>query len=91
MPIALNSMTGASFIPKNCDSEMLIICEISVEQTVDTCETDIILGRPPLKCYMGVSPWGNITNQVFREHGELSRVVLFILRVKIRSGCVIIH
>lgn len=51
----------------------------SIKQMVDTCETYIALGIPLLKCLMNVFFWrGNITNKVFREHGELSRVVLMV-------------
>lgn len=60
--IALNSMNRASFTPISCEGREPSICEADIEQTIDTCETDIILGKPPLKCLVDLEERGNRSN-----------------------------
>ena len=60
------TLTGTTFVPKDCAGTNPIICDPTVRTLVPTCENALVMGRAPRACQVTITPHRNTTAEVFR-------------------------
>ena len=74
--VVLNSVSSSSFVPVSCMGRDPTVCAATVEETVPTCESNILTGTVPENCEAIFTKRGNKTSDVYREEGQLSTLIL---------------
>ena len=63
--VAVSTLTGTTFVPKDCAGTNPIVCDPTVRTLVPTCESALVTGRAPRACQVAITPCRNTTAEVF--------------------------
>ena len=79
--LAINTMTGATFVPTQCVGQRPLVCRPVYECLQCTCEGSLVSGESSDGCRVSVSKRGNRTSEVFQaEDCVIVTVVAYVSR-----------
>ena len=64
--VAVSTLTGTTFVPKDCAGTNPIVCDPTARTLVPTCESALVTGQVPRACQVAITPRRNTTAEVFR-------------------------
>ena len=63
--VAVSTLTGTTFVPKDCAGTNPIVCDPTARTLVPTCESALVTGQVPRACQVAITPRRNTTAEVF--------------------------
>ena len=85
--VAVSTLTGTTFVPKDCAGTNPIVCDPTVRTLVPTCESALVMGRVPRACQVAITPCRNTTAEVFRLPDQTLVVVVAYVPTETTLQC----